>query len=751
MNKNQWIVCVLFFLLVSLNALAKPLAQLKSQGAELRVTEQFIEIRDQQRALIKLTGFNFNYFPLRHWRVEEATSNHIQLTGSLPADVEYYHTAFDTEPREISVTISAVEGGFRFYANPSWGNQVGLELDYLGDHFFGLSAPLQPDNRLSPDLTGASVDVDVTADGATFFENYASAFSAFYMSSQGYGAFFDSFASGRYQFAINGKNYIHHNTGTLDWYVFIGADGTAIHKHYFKLIGHPKPVPAWAMGPVGWRDQNNGGAKEIIDDVARLTEMKIPFTSWFVDRPYSDGAHAWSKMNFSKGFSDPKNWIATLNEKFHLEFMTWVSPATFGDEVFNRHLQGKFSYIDLSDEMSVTAYQQRLRTLQHEIGVKGHKIDRADEALPLHESWADGTPTQQRHNKYAYLMAKAHHEVLEQTWPADNVTFARAAIHRSQPYLSAIWGGDPRTTFDGMRANFANAMRSAFMGFPVWGTDVGGYQGEGFIPEDLYTRWLQAGSLSGLFEIKLDGAGGDGKDRMPWQYNEDFQARFRKICEDRMQFLPYLYSLANTSETTGVLMKPLAYVHLHDKNTWDVWDQFYLGDAILAAPVFDQNKIRKLYLPEGTWRNFDKPAETFKGGKTIELPVTLDSLPRFIKQNSIFITGDFPLGNREVWKPDGGELKVHVNPGLSGDEVEFIYKDLVDKFQKRIRAARNGNNLEIAVPSLATTTELTVYLNNAPKQITVAGKLVKADYDAVQATLKIKLPELTSAIVRIAL
>jgi len=256
-------------------------------------------------------------------------------------------------------------------------------------------------------------------------------------------------------------------------------------------------------------------------------------------------------MNFNDKFADPATFIGKLRDD-GITFMTWSTTATFGDARFERHLAGAFSYLDLSHPPSVTAFKNALQTKQYAFGVKGHKVDRADEVFPLHEAWFDASvgPDEQR-NKYAYLAASVHDEALRERWGADQFTFARAAIHRTQPYLSAIWGGDPRSTWEGMQSNFANAARSAFMGFPVWGTDVGGYIGEGHIPEDLYLRWMQAGSMAGLFEIKLDGAGGSGEDRMPWRYGPAFQEAFRSI---------------------------------------------FVGDALLVAPVFRRRIERKLHV-----------------------------------------------------------------------------------------------------------------------------------------------------------
>lgn len=702
---------------------------LTNENATLLVSEDRIQIKKSGNTIIDLSALYFNYEKVGKWNINANNAQSITLRANMPASVSYHRTAYDNKLRSLEITISKVPGGFRIYASPKWGRQVSLEFAYLGDHFFGLTEALQPDNRLSPDLTRSSIVVDVLSEGASMRENYASAFSSFYMSTAGYGAFFDTFAQGRYDFDINKQNRIHHDTGTLDWYVFVGDSGSEIHKNYFSLIGKPKHVPLWGLGPIGWRDQNDGGAQEILSDIAKLSDMKIPFTAWFVDRPYSDGKHAWSKMNFSEKFAHPETWIKQIREDYGLEFMTWVSTATFGDPVFEKHFNGALSYIDLSHPPSVSAFQEKLTQNQYAFGVKGHKIDRSDEVFAEHEEWFDKTRLPERRNKYSWLTAKSVHDGITKVWQDQQLTFARSAIHRTQPYLSAIWGGDPRSTWDGLQGNFANAMRSSYMGFPVWGTDVGGYIGEGYIPEDLYTRWMQAGSMTGFFEIKLDGSGGDGRDRMPWRYNEKFQQRFRAICEDRMAFLPYLYSLASTSAVNGVLMKPMTYQHLGDENTWAIWDQFYLGDAILVAPVFTAATQRDIYLPKGLWRNFDKPSQIISGGKTISFEADLDTLPRFIKENSIFVRGNIYSGNSSLWSDKEKQLSIYANPASKQGSHTFTYVDVIDMQEKPITVTKNNEQITLSSSALSTPASVYVYIAKAPKAISLNGKPLKVAYN----------------------
>ncbi|MCF3650418.1 TIM-barrel domain-containing protein [Synoicihabitans lomoniglobus] len=706
------------FTAVSLSVGSLAAAELTVPGGRLEVVDNEVLIHRHGRVIVHLTDVKFDYHSPLAWAVAQTTPDRIEIKLTYPASVDYAHRGPTTPGLDATLTISTHGDGFRLHATPEWADQTTLEFAHTGDHFFGLSSPLQPDNQHSPDLTGSTVRVEVTNHGEDIVENYASAFSSFYMSSAGYGAFFDTFGVGRYQFALNGRNQIHHETGTLDWYVLLGDDGPTIHRAYFDLIGAPKHVPLWALGPIGWRDQNDGGAAEILDDIKRFADLRLPLTGWFVDRPYSDGAHAWSHMNFSAAFAEPEKWIREIREQHGLEFMTWTATAFFGDTPLNRHLPGGFTYADLSDPETVAQFQQKLTDLQHSIGVKGHKMDRADEKFPEWEAWADETvPRGAKRNTYTYLFIKTHDEALRRTWGDDQFTFARAAIHRSQPYLSAIWGGDPRSSWAGLQGNAANAIRASFMGFPVWGTDVGGYIGEGLIDEELYLRWMQFGVMSGLLEIKLDGSGGDGRDRMPWRYDEAFQAEYRDLLELRMDLLPYLYSLANDAAESGTMMQPLAYRHLDDPRTHAIWDQFYLGAGLMVAPMVTPGSVRDVYLPAGRWYryNFDRGIESsLVGGHAVVTQVERNEIPLFVRANSLLITGNVYAGNARTWDADSPpRLKIHAFPGEVGESTSFTYIDSADgDAAKVIHLEHDETGISLTAPALDAAVSLKIFRRN---------------------------------------
>jgi alpha-glucosidase (family GH31 glycosyl hydrolase) len=353
--------------------------------------------------------------------------------------------------------------------------------------------------------------------------------------------------------------------------------------------------------------------------------------------------------------------------------------------------------------------------------------------------WYDKTPLSERRNKYIYLLSKTVDKLLRDVYQDDQVNFARAAFHRCQPYLTAVWGGDSRSTWDGLAGNLANAMRCSFMGFPIWGSDVGGYL-SGRIPENLYARWLQFGVWSSLNEIKIDDAGGKREDRPPWKYSERLQNIFRSCNNLRMELQPFIYSLANTSYKNGVVMKPLAYVYPEDTRTYNMWDEFMVGNTFLVAPILDSTDSRTVYLPQGTWFDYYDVNKTFEGNKEIVAMQPLERIPVLIKSNSIYVTGKMISGNSKLWDTDSKELTIYAYPGKNGENVSFDYVDFLNGNKEKLFLVKSElKSIEFSATSLSITTALIVKLDKKPSDVTLNGKKVNYDWDKKQNKAKIQL------------
>ena len=726
------------FLIMTCGSIAR--AQSADTPVYLHVSNNKIYVSTAHRPLVTVNAIAFNFTDPVSVSLTDSSESGYRLHLSYPATAQYQD---NTKPLEVNLTVARLTDGLRFEADPKWAHNVTVHLADHDEHYFGVLEHLYPNNRKSPDLRGDVVDVDVLGTGDQYHENYSSVWSAFYMSSRGYASFFDTFAEGKYRFAKKGETQLYHHTGKLDWYIIPGSNGDQMLRQYYKIIGSPKYIPIWACGTVIWRDQNNRGKVGILDDIKNMTDLKIPLTGWYVDRPYSDGADEWSKMNFNSKFSDPKQWISEINNKYGLQFMTWVAPMTFSDRDFPGLLPNYKGYIDLTNPRAVKEFEKRLTENQYAYNVRGHKMDRADEEFPEMAHWHDRTPEPEHRNKYIYLYAKTINKFLSDSYGKDQFNFARAAFQRCQPYLSAVWSGDSRSSWDGLASTIASAVRTGFMGFPMWGSDTGGYLG-GRIPMALYARWLEFSSWSGMFEVKIDNAGGRGEDRPPWKYGRQLQDIFRATCRHRMNMLPYIYSLANTSAQNGVLMKPLAYLYPHNPKTYDIWSEYEFGNAFLVAPIYDSSNTRSVYLPEGKWYDYNDWSKSYDGNKTITITEDVAHIPVFVKANSVYITGNIYEGNDKIWlgKRDKNHITITYIPGKAGSHARFSYVDRMDQDNvKSITAEAGDNDLKIHVDPIQSSVELHVKLSGKPHTVRVNGRRVPFKWDRKKGILSVKLTE----------
>ena len=116
---------------------------------------------------------------------------------------------------------------------------------------------------------------------------------------------------------------------------------------------------------------------------------------------------------------------------------------------------------------------------------------------------------------------------------------------------------------------------------------------------------------------------------------KQYEGYARKLIEMRMQLIPYLYNAFYTYRTEGIPpFRPLLMDYPEDERLRDVSDQYMIGDGLMAAPLYENRKTRKVYFPEGTWYNFNTN-EKYEGNKEYEVAVEFDQLPLFVRQGTL--------------------------------------------------------------------------------------------------------------------
>lgn len=207
------------------------------------------------------------------------------------------------------------------------------------------------------------------------------------------------------------------------------------------------------------------------------------------------------------------------------------------------------------------------------------------------------------------------------------------------------WGGDQQSTNDELRHVLSAGLSAALSGILFWGFDLAGFAGP--LPTlDLYRRATMLACFTPIMQWHSEPDGGQFKElmpggegnneRSPWNmaavYNSpEFVTEMRFWHWLRMNLQPYLMATAFRCAAEKVpMMRPLVYEWPRDKAARQVENEFLLGDAILVAPLLEENQTaREVYLPEGEWYAFFT-GKCYHGCQTISTTADM-KFPVFIR------------------------------------------------------------------------------------------------------------------------
>ena len=117
---------------------------------------------------------------------------------------------------------------------------------------------------------------------------------------------------------------------------------------------------------------------------------------------------------------------------------------------------------------------------------------------------------------------------------------------------------------------------------------------------------------------------------------EEIQALCKKFFELRMSLIPYLYSSFARYQQEGLPpFRALVMDYPEDENTYQIDDEYMMGDSILVAPmVLEDGYERYVYLPEGNWYDF-WTNKVYSGKQQYKVKAPIDRIPVFVREGSL--------------------------------------------------------------------------------------------------------------------
>ena len=437
----------------------------------------------------------------------------------------------------------------------------------------------------------------------------------FYMSSRGYGVFMHHSTPITVDFGkyYSSANEMYIGDDEADLFFFIGEPKDVLDE-YTNLTGKAAMPPLWSFG--FWMSRiTYFSEKEGREVAANLRKYKIPTDVIHFDTGWFDIDWLNNYKFASKLFGDPVKMLSDLKEDgFHvcLWQLPYFTPKnTLFNEIVNNNLavkdrKGNLPYedavLDFTNPETVSWYQSKLKHLLDQ-GVSVFKVD-FGEAAPANGIYHNGRTGFYEHNLYPLRYNKAVAEITQKE-KGYTLIWARSTWAGSQRY-PLHWGGDAETTNQAMSAELRGGLSLGLSGFSFWSHDLGGFVTKS--PENLYRRWAPFG----MFTSHVRSHGEPPTE--PWLYSKEFLDGFRKADNMRYELMPYIYAQAKESSQKGLpMMRALFVEYPNDPGAWLVDNEYLFGSSMLVAPLFEEVTGRDVYLPEGTWIDYQKH-KVYQGG-----------------------------------------------------------------------------------------------------------------------------------------
>ena len=464
-----------------------------------------------------------------------------------------------------------------------------------------------------------------------------------------------------FNFGMDLKEYLFGSiNGEVDIYFYFKKDINELISKVTKDLGRNEVPPLKALGnqQSRWSYANKDQVQAVIDG---YNKYDIPLDVVHLDIDYMD-AYKDFTVN-ENNFPNFKNWLHQLKNDYQVSIVTIIDSgvkleegykvydegvkdnhfATLNKEIYvNEVWPGESVFPNFNSKKTRAWWSSYCKNFK-ELGILGIWNDMNEPAsfkgpLPDNVEFKNDKGKVQYHdeihNVYGHLMSKATYEGLKETGLRPFV-ITRAAFMGTNRY-SSVWTGDNHSIYAHLQLSIPQLINLNLSGFAFSGNDIGGFSAH--CTKELLIRWIESGFLSPL--LRNHSAIGT-KAQEPYSFDEETAKIYKKFVDLRYELLPYLYDCFYEHYLTGTpIMKPLFLYNQKDKNTYNINDQFMIGNSLLLCPIVDQGKTKRVvYLPKGKWVNYFTK-EVFNGNKYYMFNVELDETLLFVKYNSIIPTFD---------------------------------------------------------------------------------------------------------------
>ena len=476
----------------------------------------------------------------------------------------------------------------------------------------------------------------------------------------------------------------------VQWRVFHGPTPLDVIRQLgdVELVGRPAPLPDWAFEL--WIG-SQGGRAAVLAEVQSLEDAGIPVSAlwvqdWGGTRVNFDGGSGveYSWRPDESLYGDFADFVSELHTRGY-KLLAYVNPFIVQDtdpdtpgfderflemeslgllvkdeegdtyiELFGPNFPQRAAHPDFSNAGTLEFIKERLANIVRDYGVDGWMAD-FGEWLPVDSVASDGSDAIARRNTFPVEWQRASREVFEDLRPdGDWAVFARSGWTGVQGTSQIHWAGDQQTNFDeldGLPTVIPALLNLGLVGQPYVTHDIAGFAiADPPQPsnKELFMRWTELGAFTPIMRTH---EGADRQNNWSWETDQETTVHFRRFVFVHCALAPEFKALADQAQQTSApILRHMMLVFPEDRNTWNLSDQFMVGESLLVAPVVTEGATsRSVYLPEGTWFDVWEGGDPIAGGETV--------------------TVEAPVGRPPVYSLDRDR------PDLRNAETELAYED----------------------------------------------------------------------------
>lgn len=470
------------------------------------------------------------------------------------------------------------------------------------------------------------------------------------------------------------ENYCYYQAdgGDIDLFLINGPDMRSVLERYTYLTGRQAMPTKQSLGYTAstmyYAELEQDCDKEIYQVIQKHFDEDIYIDNFWLASGYSSGEKDNLRYTFNwnkKRFPDPEEFFNTMNS-MGINVIPNMKPGILpnhpyrdvfeknnafiktpdgSEDYVGRWWGGAGRFVDFTGPDGRNAWKELLKETLLKKGTKTVWNDNCEmdgvedrDAVCAFEGM-QGTMAELK-IIHSNMMAYTGRQALAEVYPNDRPYIINRAGFAGIQRYAQVWDGDNLTDWRTVKFNISTILGMGLSGVANTGCDIGGFAGPA--PEnELLMRWIQNGIFQPRFCI--NSANCDNTVTQPWMYEENLPY-VKAAYAQRYRMLPYLYSLMRESHINGMpVMRPLFLEFPQDRNCYhDKNLTFLFGPFVLVANVLEQGAVtRSIYLPEGAvWYDMNDNMKAYSGGQTIKLPVSLESIPMFLRDSAVYITSE---------------------------------------------------------------------------------------------------------------